>query len=225
MSQFINITASDGFSFAAYHVPAKTARKGGLIIVQEIFGVNKDIRATSEDFAALGYEVLAPSMYDRLQPRFEVDSHDAAAIEAARPLAMNNGFEKPVLDIQACVDQLRSRGPVFITGYCYGGTIAWVGATQVKGIAASSSFYGSMVPNMAHQKPHCPVIVHFGKNDSFIPQENIDRLKAERPEVPVYMYDAGHGFFTRGGMDYNKAAHDLALERTLALFNSATPMA
>jgi carboxymethylenebutenolidase len=221
MAKFIELTASDGFTFDAYHVEPTGPRKGGLIVVQEIFGVNADIRATSEDFAALGYEVLAPSMYDRVKKGLKIDSHSPEALAEAVPIAQQNGLEKPVLDLQASVDFLKPRGPVFVTGFCYGGSASWIAATQVNGVAAASCFYGSLLPNLAHLKPQCPVIAHFGGTDPFIPLENVERFKAEQPAVPTYIYDAGHGFFTRGGMAYDQAAHDLALQRTLDLFQAA----
>ncbi len=220
MGTMIELTASDGFTFGAYHAEAQGARKGGLILIQEIFGVNADIRRTSDDFAALGYEVVAPSMYDRVEKGFVRDDHSQASLETAMPIAQANGLEKPVLDLQAAVDFLKSRGPVFVTGFCYGGSASWIAATQVNGVAAASCYYGSLLPNLAHLTPKCPVIAHFGATDPFIPMENVERFKAEKPDVPVYLYDAGHGFFTEGGMAFDRKARDLSLERTLALFQA-----
>ncbi|BCW88569.1 Carboxymethylenebutenolidase [Alphaproteobacteria bacterium SO-S41] len=220
MGKFIELTASDGFTFDAYHVEPTGPRKGGLIVVQEIFGVNADIRATSDDFAAMGYEVLAPSMYDRVQKGLKIDSHTQEALAEAMPIAQKNGLENPVKDLQASVDFLKARGPVFVTGFCYGGSASWIAATQVEGVAAASCYYGSMLPNLAHLTPKCPVIAHFGGQDPFIPQEGVERFKAERPDVPTYVYPAGHGFFTKGGMAYDKAAHDASLKRTLDLFEA-----
>lgn len=221
MGEMIKLKASDGFEFAAYHVPAQGTRKGGLIVVQEIFGVNADIKRTSDEFAAMGYEVLAPSMYDRVKPGLSIDKHDQAALDEAIPIAQKNGLEAPVKDLQACVDWLKPRGAVFVTGFCYGGSASWIAATQVNGVNAASCYYGSMLPNLAHLKPQCPVIAHFGATDPFIPMENVDRFKAERPDVPVYVYDAGHGFYTKGGMAYDAAAAKESLKRTLDLFEKA----
>lgn len=221
MGQMIELTASDGFTFGAYRAEPQGPRKGGLILVQEIFGVNADIRRTADEFAALGYEVVAPSMYDRVQKGMVYEDHSEASLQAAMKVAQANGLESPVKDLQACVDHLKSRGPVFVTGFCYGGSASWIAATQVNGVAAASCYYGSMLPNLAHLKPQCPVIAHFGAQDPFIPMENVERFKAERPDVPVYLYEAGHGFFTKGGMAYDQAAHDESLKRTLALFEAS----
>jgi len=220
MSDMIKLTASDGFTFGAYHVPAKGTRKGGLIVVQEIFGVNDDIRRTSEDFAALGYEVVAPSMYDRVKPGLKIDSHSQEALAEAMPIAQQNGLENPVKDLQACVDYLKPKGPVFVTGFCYGGSASWIAATQVNGVNAASCYYGSLLPNLAHLKPNCPVIAHFGATDPFIPLDSVERFKAEQPKVPVYLYDAGHGFFTKAGMAYDEKAMKESLKRTLDLFEA-----
>jgi len=160
-------------------------------------------------------------MYDRVKKDLKIHSHTAEALAEAVPIAQANGLEKPVLDLQASVDFLKARGPVFVTGFCYGGSASWIAATQVEGVAAASCFYGSLLPNLAHLKPKCPVIAHFGGTDPFIPLEGVERFKAEQPTVPTYIYDAGHGFFTRGGMAYDQAAHDLALQRTLDLFQAA----
>jgi carboxymethylenebutenolidase len=220
MSEMVKLTASDGFTFGAYHVPAKGTRKGGLIVVQEIFGVNSDIKRTSDDFAALGYEVLAPSMYDRVKPGLSIDSHSQEALAEAMPIAQQNGLENPVKDLQACVDYLKPRGAVFVTGFCYGGSASWIAATQVNGVSAASCYYGSLLPNLAHLKPNCPVIAHFGATDPFIPMENVERFKADQPKVPVYLYNAGHGFFTKGGMAYDETAMKESLKRTLDLFEA-----
>lgn len=222
MSQMIALTASDGFSFAAYHVPHKGTRKGGLIVVQEIFGVNADIRRAADDFAALGYEVLAPSMFDRVKPGLCIDGHSEAAIAEARPAAMSNGLENPVKDLQACVNFLKPRGAVFVTGFCYGGSASWIAATQVEGVNAASCYYGSLLPNLADRKAKCPAIAHFGAKDAFIPLDGVERFKAAQPNVPVYIYDAGHGFFTKGGMAYDERAAKESLKRTLDLFDANT---
>ncbi len=220
MGQMIELTAEDGFNFGAYHVEPKGPRKGGLIVVQEIFGVNDDIRVMADSFAELGYEVLAPSMFDRVKKGMVINSHDQAALAEAIPVAQSNGLENPVRDLKACVAFLKPRGAVFVTGYCYGGSASWIAATQVPGVSAAACYYGSMLPDMAHLTPHCPVIAHFGGEDPFIPLAGVERFKAEKPDVPVYIYPAGHGFATKGGIAYDEASAKLALDRTLALFQA-----
>lgn len=225
MGTMIELTASDGFTFDAYHVAPTGQRKGGLILVQEIFGLSPWIRRTCDAYGVLGYEVIAPSTFDRAKRGFAVDAVTPETLAEGVRIATENGLKKPVLDMQACADRLKPSGPVFAVGYCYGGTAAWIAACEVEGLAAASAYYGGMLPNLAHLTPQCPVIAHFGATDAHIPQASIDRFKAEKPDVPVYMYDAGHGFARDGSDDFHAPSAKLALERTLALFQSSGAIA
>jgi carboxymethylenebutenolidase len=216
---FIPLTSGDGFTLQAYHVEAAGARKGGLIVIQEIFGVNGDIRSIADDFALRGFEVLAPSMYDRVVSGFAL-SHDSADIGYAVQIAQKNGVENAIRDITACVGHLSPQGKVFITGYCYGGSMSYAAACRVPGIAAASCYYGSQVPSLGDEAPACPTIAHFGREDPYIPLDKVQAFAARRPDVPVHLYDAGHGFNSKDGGAYHEASAALALERTLALFAS-----
>ena len=220
MGTMIELTASDGFTFDAYHVAPTGPRKGGLVLIQEIFGLTAWIKRTADHYGTLGYEVIAPSLYDRIERGFVAVAVTPETLQHGIKLATENGLKTPVLDMQACTDRLAAAGPVFAVGYCYGGTAAWIAACEVKGIAAASCYYGSMLPNLAHLTPKCPAIAHIGAKDDHIPQANVDRFKAEKPDVPVYMYDAGHGFARDGSDDYDAPSAKLALERTLALFQA-----
>jgi carboxymethylenebutenolidase len=217
---FIPLTSGDGFSFQAYHVAPQGVRKGGLIVIQEIFGVNDDIRAVADHFAAHGFEVLAPSMYDRVLPGFAL-SHDGADIAYAVQIAQKNGVDNAIRDIGACVKFLGPRGKVFITGYCYGGSMSYAAACRVPGIAAASCYYGSQVPALGGEAPQCPTIAHFGREDPYIPLDKVQAFSVQRPDVRVHLYDAGHGFNSKDGGAYDEASATLALERTLALFACA----
>lgn len=219
MGRMIEIKSADGFSFGAWHAEPAGPRKGGVIVIQEIFGVNGDIRRIANDFAELGYEALAPSMFDRLQKGFASEDHSPDAIKAAIPLAMQNKMENALADVAASIAMLAPRGPVFITGFCYGGSISYLAACKLKGLAATSSYYGSQVPGMKDLAPLCPVIAHFGAEDGFIPLDGVNAFAAARKDVPVHIYPAGHGFGGFGpGRDEKSAA--LALERTLTLFTA-----
>ncbi len=220
MGTMIALTASDGFAFDAYHVAPTGPRKGGLILIQEIFGLSPWIKRTCDAYGALGYEVIAPSLFDRIERGFAPAAVTPETLHQGIKLATDNGLKKPVLDMQACADRLKGAGPVYAVGYCYGGALAWVAACEVEGVAAVSCYYGGMLPNLAHLTPRCPAIVHFGAKDDHIPQAGVDRFRAEKPDVPVYMYDAGHGFARDGSTDYDAPSTKLALERTLALFNA-----
>ncbi len=222
MGQMIRMTMSDGAEIAVYHAEAEGVRRGGLVLIQEIFGVTDHIRDLCDEYAADGYEVLAPSLYDREHPGFEADYTGPdfdRAVELARKL---HPFDLSLKDAQTCIDALKAKGPVFITGYCYGGSVAWAMAGQSNDLAAASSYYGSLVPTMfADQVPKCATIAHFGRFDSGIPIEGVETLIAKgHPTAQIFIYEAGHGFNSDRRKDYHEPSADLARERTLALFKA-----
>src|ERR1700750_55757 len=160
MAETIKIKGADGFEFNAYDEPSFTPRKGGVIVIQEIFGIDRHVRADVERWAKMGYEALAPSMYDRREPGFTAH-HDEAGMKAGIAHAMATPREQAMGDIAACAAFLRTRGEkVCIVGYCYGGSMAWLAASLVPGLAAASSYYGSMVQANAALSLKCPTIVH-----------------------------------------------------------------
>jgi carboxymethylenebutenolidase len=223
MGETIKIAGADGFEFSAYHEPAFTPHKGGVIVLQEIFGIDRHVRADVERWAKMGYEALAPSLFDRREWAFTAD-HDAEGLQAGLAHARATPLEQALGDIGACRDFLNKHGgKVHVVGYCYGGSLAWLAAAKVEGLAAASSYYGSMVQANAGLKPLCPVIVHLGRTDPGIPAEDVAAaLAAANPEVPVYIYEgAGHGFNNESPERYNAEAADLARHRTLELFDKA----
>ncbi|MEN2786655.1 dienelactone hydrolase family protein [Sphingomonas qilianensis] len=212
---------SDGAVIAVYHAQPEGQRRGGLVLVQEIFGVTDHIRDLAEEYARDGYEVLAPALFDREHPGFEA-GYDAdglaRGVELARQL---HPFALSLADVQRCVDALRPQGPVFVVGYCYGGSIAWFAASRLTGVAAASGYYGSLIPAAAAEVPKVPVILHFGRHDTGIPMEGVEKVIAtNHPHASVYVYEAGHGFNSDRRKDYHEASADLAKERTLALFQA-----
>ena len=222
MTTTISLTsAHDGFSFSALHAQPKGARKGGVIVIQEIFGPDQYVVADVARWADRGFEVLAPAMFDRQQPGF-VAEHDEAGVQAGIRHATANTPDNAMGDIQACIDFLAPRGPVFIVGYCYGGTMVWLAASRCKGLSAGSSYYGGQVAGMAALPLSCPVIVHLGRKDAHIPADTVKaKVEAAHPEVPVYVYEAsGHGFNNDGRPDSDLADAELARQRTVALFEA-----
>ncbi|MCR5873245.1 dienelactone hydrolase family protein [Phenylobacterium sp. J426] len=223
MAETITLTGSDGFEFSAYHEPAFTPHKGGVIVLQEIFGIDRHVRADVERWAKMGYEAIAPALFDRLQRDFHAE-HDDAGIKAGLEKARATPLAQALGDIGACRDFLAKHGgKVCVVGYCYGGSLAWLAAAKVEGLAAASSYYGSLVQANAGLKPLCPVIVHLGRTDPGIPADEVAAaLAAENPEVPVHIYEgAGHGFNNASPERYNAEAADLARHRTLELFDKA----
>jgi carboxymethylenebutenolidase len=222
MGETIKIRGADGFEFSAYHEPAFTPRKGGVIVLQEIFGIDQYVRADVERWAKAGYEAIAPSLFDRREWSFTAD-HGPEGLQAGIAHARATPLDQALHDIGACRDFLAPRGKVFVVGYCYGGSLAWLSAAKVEGLAASSSYYGSLVQANASLKPLCPVIIHLGRNDAGIPADEVEAaVKASNPDVPVYIYEgAGHGFNNESPERYSAEAADLARKRTRDLFDQA----
>ncbi|HTK34757.1 MAG TPA: dienelactone hydrolase family protein [Caulobacteraceae bacterium] len=213
MGEYIKLRSKvDDAEFGAYHVQPQGRRKGGVIVLQEIFGVDEAIVRDADRWGQMGFEAVAPSLFDRQEPGF-VAAHDAEGVATGRTYLQANGLENPIDDIATCLDFLAPRGPVFVVGYCYGGSLAWLAAARLGDLAAVSSYYGSMVLPHAHEVPRCPVVLHFGAEDQNIPVDKVKEFAAARPELPVHFYEAGHGFNNADGA----AAHQ-ARRRTLALF-------
>jgi carboxymethylenebutenolidase len=223
MGEMITIksSAADGFSFLAYHAAPAGERKGGVIVIQEIFGLDVHVKRDVDRWASLGFEAVAPSLYDRRDPGF-VAAHDEAGMKAGVAHAMGTPPDQALADIAACRDYLSPWGKVFVVGYCYGGSMAWMAAGRLDGLSGASSYYGSMVRAQAALAPKCPTIVHLGRLDTGIPADEVKAaVEAANPNVPVYIYEtAGHGFNNEDPARYDQASAELARQRTLALFGA-----
>jgi carboxymethylenebutenolidase len=222
MGSMERMTMNDGAEIGVYRALPEGNRRGGVVLVQEIFGVTDHIRDMADDYASDGYEVLSPALFDREHPGFEAGYTGPdfdRAIELARQL---HPFEQSLADVQTCIDALKADGPVFVVGYCYGGSVAWAAATQLTGVAAASAYYGSMIPKFAEEAaPRAPVMAHFGRHDHGIPMEGVEAVIARAfPNAEVHVYEAGHGFNSDRRKDYHEPSADLAKERTLALFRA-----
>jgi carboxymethylenebutenolidase len=222
MGQMIRMTMADGYDLPVYHAEPEGERRGGLVLIQEIFGVTDHIRDLCDEYAADGYEVLSPALFDREHPGFECDYSSPEyerAIELARKL---HPFDLSLTDAETCVAALADKGPVFMTGYCYGGSVTWAVAGLSDTLAAASSYYGSLVPTQfIDQTPKCATICHFGRYDMGIPMEGVEALIAkDHPTAQIFVYDANHGFNSDRRKDYHEPSADLARERTLGLFRA-----
>jgi carboxymethylenebutenolidase len=193
-----------------------------VIVIQEIFGIDRHVRADVERWAKMGYEAVAPALFDRLQRDFHAE-HDDAGIKAGIEKARATPLEQALGDIAACRDFLaRHGGKVHVVGYCYGGSLTWLAACRLDGIASASSYYGSLVRQFAGETPKCPVIVHLGRTDPGIPADEVaeEVRKHHGEQAPVYIYEgAGHGFNNESPERFNAEAADLARHRTLQLFD------
>jgi carboxymethylenebutenolidase len=217
MGETIRPTASDEHRFDAYRAGARDTRKGGVVVVQEIFGVNAHIREVCDRFAADGYEAIAPALFDRVRPGVEL-GYAEPGIEEGRELATAVGWDGPMRDIWAAATAIQADGRVGVVGYCWGGTWAWLAGCRLD-VGCVAAYYGRLIVDFLDEKPRCPVIMHFGAEDTTIPLDNVDNIRAAHPDVPIHVYEgAGHGFNCDHRAAYNPAAAALALQRTLALF-------
>jgi carboxymethylenebutenolidase len=174
----------------------------------------------SDGYADEGYEVWAPALYDREAPGLQAEYTPEDVQKCIKIARGEHPFQLSIDDTQVCINGLKDKGPVFITGYCYGGSVTWAAACKCDGLAAASSYYGGNIGQMADWQPKCPTICHFGEHDHGIPMDVVNKVKELHPDVPVYVYDAGHGFNSDRRSDYNEAAAKLGRQRTLELFRA-----
>ena len=208
--------ARDGFVLPAYRAPPSEARRGGLVVLHALWGVTPHIRALCDSFAAEGYETLAPSLLERWDPGFAAEDIEPARQPARQAAAIAaNWGAATVDDIQAAVDALEP--PVSILGFCFGGSAAWAAACHGRGVSAVSAFYGGHIVDHRFDPPTCPTILHFGRSDPLIPLSDVEKIEAAQPDVPIWLYDAGHAFVAPS--DYQADAASLGLLRSRQLFH------
>lgn len=218
MGQTVTLTASDGFKFSAYRADPAGKPKGAIVVIQEIFGVNHHIRAVTDRFAAEGYVAIAPAIFDRVKPGFET-GYTPDEIAEARKMVGAADFQAMLRDTQAAIDAVKDVGPVGITGFCLGGTITFLAATQLTGIKAGVAYYGGMIAKNADQKAKVPLMMHFGEKDAGIPLTDIETIRAKQPQAEIFVYDgAQHGFHCDERASYDKTSAETAWPRTLDFF-------
>lgn len=209
------ISKADGFALDAYHARPQEARRGGLVILHAVWGVTPHIRSLADQFASEGYEVLCPSLLGRFEAGFAEKDIDPAKLDQRSSYAAATGWGgECAADIQAAIDTLE--GPVFVMGFCFGGTAAWIAACQCTGIAAVSSFYGGHIVGYRDKVPKCPTQLHLGRHDALIPEADRDAITAAHPDLAIWLYDAGHAFVAPNGFHADSA--NLAMLRTRQLF-------
>ena len=221
LGRFEPLVMDDSAAVTTYRVPAQGPRKGGLVLLQEIFGLTDHIREQCDRFARAGYEVIAPAVFDREAPGLDL-GYSADDVAEAMRLVRAHAAERTLADAIACADELRAAGPVFMTGYCYGGSITWLAACSDAGLTAAACYYGSMIPARAALEPRCPVLIHCGREDAEIPMPAVEAFTAARPEVDVRLYPAGHGFNSDRRADYHRESAEQAFAATVALFDAQT---
>ncbi len=221
--EWISLKMSDGHGLPCYHVAPVGGRRGGLVLVQEIFGVTEHIREMCEEYAADGYEVLSPQLFDREQPGCNL-SYSGPDWERAVQIARSeHDWDQGIDDTARCISWLKDKGgPVFITGYCFGGSVAWRMAQLSDDLDAASCYYGGYIATrFADQAPKCATITHFGRYDSMVPIEPVEKLiEKQHPTAQHFIYEAGHGFNSDRRKDYHPESSELAKDRTLMLFRA-----
>lgn len=192
----------------------------GLIVIQEIFGVNRHIRAVCDGFAADGFRVLSPALFDRVERGVEL-GYGPDDLKRGSELAARVGhFEAPMLDVRACLEAFPEEVPVSVVGYCWGGALAWLSAQQLPRLKACVGYYGGRIPSMLDHPPLVPVMLHFGKYDRHIDIQGTRVIQQAYPQVQVFEYDAGHGFNCDQRADYEAVSAVLARRRTLELIET-----
>ena len=214
MGHWIKLAAADGHAATAWRTGSEQATRS-LVVVQEIFGVNHHIRSVCEDFASQGYAVVAPALFDRVGSSIEL-GYTPEDVAHGRTLRQRIGDDVVIEDIVAAALSLPA-GHRAIVGYCWGGTLAWWGATRTRLFGAAVGWYGGGIAATRMEEPNCPVQLHFGETDSGIAMSDVDAIRAAQPNVEVFTYPgAGHGFGCGERASYSEAAATLARERTLA---------
>lgn len=216
MGTTVTLTADDGHRLSAYRADPKGAAKAGLVVIQEIFGVNSHMRAVADGFAAHGYAALAPAIFDRAERGVELGYGDKDR-ERGRDLRAKVGSDGPIRDIAAAAKALGGSGKIGCVGYCWGGTLAWLAACRLD-LACAVGYYGGQIVGEKDAKPRCPVMLIFGDVDASIPLADVEAIRKAQPGLPIHVFPGGHGFNCDHRDSYNQDSAAKALEKTLAFF-------
>ncbi|MAM80495.1 MAG: carboxymethylenebutenolidase [Gammaproteobacteria bacterium] len=216
----IRLTAADGFSLSAYEVEPEGPTKGCVVVIQEVFGVNDHIREVCNGYATNGYHVVAPAIFDRFEPGVELGYEQEDMMRGVGIARGELEMESTLQDIQAAITYLSDKGKVAVVGYCFGGLMTWMAASNLTGLACASSYYGGGIIEVNELEPKVPIIMHFGELDAHIPLTDVNEIEQRHPDVPVYIYQADHGFNCDHRASFDADAAALARQRTLELFEA-----
>lgn len=222
MGQWLNVRASDGVELSAYKAVPEAEIRGGLVVVQEIYGVNQHVQSVVDSYAEQGYVAIAPALFDRIERGVQL-RYSGEDTKKAFELYGKLNPEKALLDVAAAFKELEGEGPgAGVLGFCYGGLMAWLSTTRgaTEGIEprCAVGYYAGGIGKVANEEPKCPVMLHFGAEDSHIGAEQVDAVRVAHPEVQVFVYEgAGHAFNRDADPNsYHPAAAEEARQRTLA---------
>jgi len=216
MGKMIRLKAADGHELDAYVAEPTAKAKGGIVVVQEIFGVTDHIKRIADQYAVAGYKAIAPAMFDRVKPGVTLDYSE---IQQGIAYMQQLKWPDTLADLEAAAKEARPSGSAAVVGFCWGGTVAHVAASDLN-FDAAVSYYGGGVAKLLDKRPHCPVMYHFGDQDGSIPMPDIDKIKKAYPDSALYVYPgAGHGFNCDERGSYSAADAKLAFGRSIAFLD------
>jgi carboxymethylenebutenolidase len=211
----IELTAGDGHKFSAYRADPDGTPKGAVVVVQDFFGIDSQIKKLADQFAASGYVTIAPSLFDCVKPDVAL-GYDEGGLAEGVELTQQVGTDRAIGDIQGAVDAVKSAGKVTVIGYGWGGYLAYLAANRVSGVACTVGYYGDGIVGDYREKRKVPTLLHFGENDLSIPFEEVGQFRSHRPDVSAFSYPgAAHAFNCDDRDSYHDEAAKSALERTL----------
>ena len=215
MGMPLTLVAADNHKLGAYCADPAGKPKGGVVVIQEIFGVNHHIRAVCDRVAEAGYVALAPALFDRTVRDFQ-SGYTPDDIAKARKFVERPDWDAMLRDTDAAINEVRSAGPTAIMGFCMGGTISFLAACRLSGLSAAVCYYGGGIARFADEKPKCPTQMHFGEKDASIPMTDVETIKQKRGgDCEIYVYkEGGHGFHCDERGSFHKGSADIAWGRT-----------
>lgn len=217
MGSIVRLTADDGHTLDAYRAAPPGVPGGGVVIVQEIFGLTASIRRVADSYAAHGYFAVAPALFDRIEPELVLDYDD---VSTARAYMQQLAWPDALGDVAAALADVRQAGPTAVIGFCWGGTVVHLAAAELE-VDAAVSYYGTRVVQFLDRRPRCPILYHFGDQDRSIPPEDVERIRAAYPEALVHVYEgAGHGFACEDRASHDPGHSRSAFERSLAFLDA-----
>jgi Dienelactone hydrolase and related enzymes len=204
-------------SMDAYLAEPAGTPKGGIVVIQEIFGVNAHIRSVADRFAAEGYVAIAPALFDPVEKGVET-GYDQEGMTKGVKMVAELGLLRPQQDVGIAASYLADTYKVKVgtVGYCWGGTVAMLAALRLG--LPSSSYYGSRDVPFLGEPAKANVIFHFGERDHSIPPEMVEKHRELKPEMDTWVYPADHGFNCDVRGSYDEPSAKLAWERTMAFF-------
>ncbi len=215
MGQHINIPTTRTQCIGAYLAQPEGKPKGGIVVIQEIFGVTAHIRSMADRFAEHGYTAIAPAFFDHLESDVEL-GYDQVGANKGKQLVAELGLERALEDVASAAESIASAGKIGTVGYCWGGTVALLSAMRLG--LPSVSYYGARNLPFLHEVPRAPLMFHFGEKDTSIPPEAVAKHREALPQMETFTYPADHAFNRDGSAPYDEASAKLAMQRTLAFF-------